>query len=432
MSKLRPPRWAPLVLERPLVRRAWLAGVSLILVSTIFAVVLYLRQLVAEERIQSRYAEHGSFQKRVASAIESAGGFLSLSNELKLEGFEQPLIVQYSFDSSLQRAMEALYREYRPDYGAFVAMDAVTGRVLALLSYEAPGRRRSWPKSDDGPDHLALRATFPSASVFKVVTAAAVIAEKDFSGDTVITFNGRNHTLYRSNVLKNEHNRWTRSMTLRDAFARSVNTVFGKIGAFSLSAGNLRDYAGRLGFNRKIAGEIPIQESVAKFGEDRWEMAEAASGFTKDNRMSPMQGALMAAAIVNDGVMMEPWVVGSVHRQDGTQVYDALPKVASEALDVGTARAIRGLMRETIRRGTSRGSFRGFGRGLARAVEVGGKTGSLKGDDPPGKYDWFVGYADNGPDRIAIAALTVHKEYWRVKSSYLARRAIEYYFKARR
>ncbi len=343
-----------------------------------------------------------------------------------MEGIKDPLIVQYALDSSLQKAMENLFKDYKPDYGAFVAIDAVTGRVLALVSYDGPGRHYRGPK---GQNHLALGASFPSASVFKVVTAAAAIAEKSFSADTVIPYNGRNHTLYRSNVLKENFNRWTRYITLKEAFARSVNSVFGKIGVFVLSPASLRDYASRFGFNRKIAGDMPAEEGKAIISEDQWEIAEAASGFTKDNRMSPLQGALIAAAIVNDGIMMEPWLVGSLHQQDGTKVYEALPRVATETVDVHTAREMRELMQETVSRGTSRGSFRRFRRGMD-VVEVGGKTGSLTGDDPPGKYDWFVGYADSGPSRIAVAALTVHEKFWRVKSSYLARRAIEHYFRS--
>lgn len=421
-----PRKWAPRVFDVPWVRHSWLAGVGIVLITVVGASVLRLRMMVEEERIQARYTTHGEWQKKLTTAITTSGGFRALPTELQLEGVQEPLIVQYSLDSSLQKTMENLFKDYKPDYGAFVAIDAVTGRVLALVSYDGPSRYR--PES--GQDHLALRASFPSASVFKVVTAAAAIAEKSFSADTVIPYNGRNHTLYRSNVLKENYNRWTRYITLREAFARSVNSVFGKIGVFVLSPESLRDYANRFGFNRKIAGDIPAEEGRALIGDDQWAIAEAASGFTRENRMSPLQGALIAAAIVNDGVMMEPWMVGSLHQQDGTKVYEALPKVATATVDARTAREMRHLMRETVRRGTSRGSFRRFGRGLEDTVEVGGKTGSLTGDDPPGKYDWFVGYADSGPTRIAVAALTVHEKFWRVKSSYLARRAFEHYFRA--
>jgi cell division protein FtsI/penicillin-binding protein 2 len=298
---------------------------------------------------------------------------------------------------------------------------------LSLVSYRGPGIPPVQFK-EEGPDHLCLRATFPSASVFKVVTAAAAIAEKNFSADSVLSFNGRNHTLYKSQVLKDHQNKWTRQVTLRSAFANSINTVFGRMGAFTVGSENLKTYASRFGFNRKISGDLPIQPGKAKLEGSDWELAEAASGFTKENRMSPLQGALIVAAIVNDGMMMEPWLISSLHSSDGTKLYEALPKVASEKIDLKTTRELKELMRATVEEGTSRSSFRGFFKNKGQGIDVGGKTGSLTGDEPPGKYDWFVGFADSGSERIAIAALTIHEKYWRVKSSYVARKAFEYYF----
>jgi penicillin-binding protein A len=283
---------------------------------------------------------------------------------------------------------------------------------------------------DDLEENLALKATFPSASVFKVVTAAAAIEKKQFSASTVIPFDGRNHTLYRNNVLKTKYTRWTRYITLREAFARSVNTVFAKIGAFSVGADVLSDYAGRFGFNRKISADVPFDMGSAPITDEPWALAESASGFTRDNTMSPLHGALIAATVVNEGRMMEPYIVESVHTTEGTPIYAADPSLAAVSVDPRTAMEVRSLMRETITHGTSHGSFRGFfKRAGFRDLDVGGKTGSLTGFKPRGKYDWFVGFAESGNQRIAVAALTVHKKLWRVKSSYLARRAFERFFK---
>ncbi len=358
----------------------------------------------------------------LAKALQGTGVFHELPSEidLTLDGKLEKDVVQYAFDPKLQEAMESLFDVYRPDYGSFVAIDAATGRVLSMVSYT---------HRHDIDQHLALKATFPSASVFKVVTAAAAIAERNFSGSTVIPFNGRNHTLYRSAILKTQINRWTRYMTLKEAFARSVNTVFARIGAFNVGPEEMRDYAGRFGFNRRIASDMPMEQGSAAITNDVWHLAEASSGFTKENTMSPMQGALIAATIVNDGVMMEPYVVDSVHRQDGTKIYGAQPRVSATSVSPQTAQEIRSLMRETVRRGTSRGSFRGFSRSRYGFVDVGGKTGSLTGLAPRGKYDWFVGFAEFGGQKIAVAALTVHEKFWRVKSSYLARRSFEAFFR---
>jgi len=329
--------------------------------------------------------------------------------------------VEYTLDPKLQKVMEDLIESYGPDYGAFVALDATTGRILSMVSYS---------KSKKISDNLVLRATFPSASVFKVVTAAAAIEGHKISRDTVIPFNGRNHTLYRGQILGSNVTRWTRFITLKEAFARSINTVFGKIGAFTVGSSGLRQYADRFGFNRKIAADVPIQEGRAPIPEDSWGLAETASGYTKDNTMSPLQGALIAASVANDGIMMEPYLVQSVvQASDGSHLYTAQPKVANIVVSRATAAEIRSLMKETVLHGTSRGSFKGFFRKDFTFLDVGGKTGSLTGYDPRGKYDWFVGYADSGPRRIAVAALTISEKQWKVKSSYLARRAIESYFK---
>lgn len=338
-------------------------------------------------------------------------------------------IIQYAFDSKLQESMEKLMASYKPDYGAFVAMDAKSGRVLSIVSYV----RDPVSKDPALQENMAFKATFPSASVFKLVTASAAIADHRFSPDSIIPYTGRNHTLYRSNVLHPKTNRWTNHISLKQAFAKSINTVFGRIGAFSVGSAEMREYAGRFGFNRTISADFKMEEGHAAIPDDpndAWGIAEASSGYTRENTMSPIQGALMAAAIVNDGVMMEPYLVDQVFSEEGVSIYEAEPKIASVSVDPKTAEEMRSLMNETVVRGTSRKSFRGFFHGGLKNLNVGGKTGSLTGTAPPGKYDWFVGYADNGNQKIAVSALTIHKTVWRVKSSYLARKAIESYFQS--
>ncbi len=366
----------------------------------------------------------------LADEIQEAGAVFQLPKEIQIENPNLPagkktVALEYTFDPELQTQAEELFKDFRPDYGAIVVMDATTGRILAMTSYS------DHPKSVHALGNLALRATFPSASVFKVVTAAAAIAEKNYSPNTIIPFDGLNHTLYRKNISQTRYNKYTRYMTLRDAFAHSVNTVFGKIGAMTVGATGLRDYANRFGFNRKIASDLPIQQGQALIPEDMLGLAEAASGFTKDNRMSPMQGAMIAAAVAHDGLMMEPYAIQSAKTQDGTLIYQGESKPGAQVIDAHTAEEIREMMRETVHSGTSRKAFRSFFKGDFVGLDVGGKTGSLSGDDPPGKYDWFVGYASGGTNKIAISALSIHGKYWKVKSAYLARKIVERYFHSR-
>ncbi len=384
-------------------------------------------------RIAWRSSELSQSLKRMSkgSVAESFGPSLK-SNQFPTEvavtlGKENvQALARYTLDPVHQIKIEKLLGQYRPDYGAFVAIDAATGRVLVMVSYtRAPAETEH--------QNLALKASFPAASVFKIVTAAAAIDSGVLSPDTIIPFNGANHTLYRRNVTDQRLTRWTRHMTLRDAFAKSVNTVFGKIGMFVLEPLQLQEYAERFQFNKSISGDLPIERGQMLLPESEpWGFAELASGFNRLSSMSPLQGAMIAGAVANDGVMMEPFVVEGLTTAEGRQLYQATPTATSTTMKAETAEELRTLMRETVITGTSRSAFRTLFRKPAyRDLEIGGKTGSLRGLAPKGKCDWFVGYVRSNDRRIALAALTVNEDKWRVKASYLARVFVEEYFKRR-
>lgn len=392
-------------------------GITLIAVLAIWGLYSANRTRVrgAEDLPKNRFSK-----KDIARLVEkplSEGRFPeALPSNEKFQWLE----AQYSLHASSQAAMERLLDRYGPDYGAFVALDATTGRLLTLVS-------STRNESDLG--NLTLKALFPAASIFKIVTATAALDRERLTPDTEIPFKGGNHTLYRKNVYDDSEKR-ARKMTVRDAFAKSVNVVFAKLGLFWLTPTELADYANRFFFNQAIASDIPLQKSridVPVF--DKWALAELASGFTRDTLMSPLQGAIMAAAVVNDGIMMEPFVVDTLRDADGTILYQGESRLLSRPMTEATAHEMRDLMRETVRRGTSRKWFRGF---KGRDWEVGGKTGSLTSNKPRGKADWFVGYATDGTERIAIAALTVNERVWRVKASYLARAFLDNYLKDRK
>lgn len=348
----------------------------------------------------------------------------SMPDQIDFErgGVKQKVSLHYTIDPYLQAYMQKLLKSYSPDYGAFVAVDSQTGKVLSMLSFH---------KNGAATENLTLEARFPSASVFKVVTASAAIDGKKAHPDTIVPFNGANHTLYRKNVTDFSENRWTRYMTMREAFSRSVNTVFGKIGLFYVGPESLITYAEKFLFNKPIHGDFPIEMGQVKMDkEDPWSVATTASGFTLGNTMSPLQGALIASAIANDGVMMEPFLINSVSDDQGVNLYNAEYKQASVIMSPESAIELRSLMAATVTNGTSRKSFRQTIRQARNdEVEMGGKTGSLTGLDPKGKCDWFVGYAIYNNKKIAVAALTVNEKNWKVKSSQLASFYLHEYIK---
>ncbi len=337
-------------------------------------------------------------------------------NEMKVDGYEEPVILEYSIDAGIQLQAEEIFEQYHPDFGALVAIDAESGRILASTSTNRAFNFTGIP---------AFRATIPAASVFKVITAAAAIEENQYHGESIIAYSGRDHTLYRSQVLKPEVRGWKRLSTLKTAFAHSINSVFGRLGVFSIGAEGIQVFADRFWFNRPIPTEFEIEASKIATLRDKWEIAEAASGFTQGTTMSPVHGAMIAAAIANDGRMMEPYFIQSAMLKGGQVLYRPEPKLLSQAISPQTANELRTLMRETVVRGTGRKSFKGFFKGSFHELDVGGKTGSLTGKDPGGKVDWFVGFARAGGRKIGVAVVTVHQKYWTVKSAYIARKTFE-------
>lgn len=394
-------------------RPSW--GVGLILSFCVVCVALVTQTGKSSiDREPAAINSHGVSKEFISSQLGAAirANTFPTESNFDFDGDETKVKVTYALDQLFQQKMQKTMNLWRPDHAAFVAIDATTGRIITMVSYQR----------EKVGENLTLQATFPAASIFKVVTASAAIDSRKASSDTVVPFNGGSHTLYKRNVNDQSRNRWTRFMTMKDAFARSVNTFFGKLGLFYVGPEKLLDYAEKFRFNRPIRADVPVDVGIVKIApEDPWSVVTAASGFTRDNTMSPLHGALIASAVVNDGVMMEPYLIESLADEDGNTIYQAEARQEAKIMAPASAAELRELMRETVRSGTSRKSFRTVMRKRSfDDVEMGGKTGSLTGTNPKGKCDWFVGYARFGKHRIAVAALTVNEKKWRVKSSTLA------------
>jgi cell division protein FtsI/penicillin-binding protein 2 len=376
------------------------------------------------ERVQKIH----DFRKMIADALSAPllHNQRVQSVELKLHPeLEEPktaVQVEYTIDENLQKEAEKLLRSYHPDYGAIVTMDATTGRILTMASYQK--------NEGEGDTNLALRATYPAASVFKIVTATAALDKYELSPDTLVMYNGGNHTLYRKNVMNSNVNRWTRNITLREAFARSINTVFARLSFERLQPKDLREYAIRFGFNQTFPTDLPVDPSFTDIPEEKnFHLAEVASGYNKVTTMSPIQGAMIAASVAQDGVMRVPYIVERVRDDKGQVLFQSEPVTAAVTMTHAGAQRLKELMEATVTSGTGRKSFRSLVRDRKfEELEMGGKTGSLHGDNPKGKVDWFVGYAISEKSRLAVAAITVNKEKWTVKATYLAQSVFRKHF----
>ncbi len=174
--------------------------------------------------------------------------------------------VRYTIKSSLDPALQdyilRLLKRSRALQAAVVVLNHNDGRILAMASYE---------KSGNG-ENLCLKASFPAASLFKIVSAAAALESAGFTPDRNVFFDGSKHTLYRRQ-LKNRIGRYTSKTNFRKAFASSINSVFGKLGIYNLGQDVMADYADRFLFNRTIPFDIPVEMSIIHVPDDDFGLA---------------------------------------------------------------------------------------------------------------------------------------------------------------
>lgn len=401
----------------------WLKYLGFISVLVAVTLLFWAQKPDDEEVRQLRVMRNLEMRVQIAKALEMPLKHLEFPDriDVKIDDQVKAVVPHYTFENNLQKEAERLLKSYKPDYGAIFMMDAKTGRVLVFTSFQ---------RGAADPVNLVTRASSPAASVFKIVTATAAIDRAGMTPATRIHFNGGNYTLYKKNVLSDRINRWTRTVTLRDAFARSLNTAFGRLSLEKLRPEDVNEYAARFMFNQDMVTDFPVEKGIAVVPTEKgFEFTEVASGYNKTNRMSPVQGAMIAATVINDGRMVMPYMVDELKDANGQSVYKAEAVDSGQIMSSVSAEQIRELMEETILSGTSRKTFRSLVKNRNfREISMGGKTGHLTGDNPRGRVDWFVGYASDDDKRIAIAALTVNKEFWTVKSSHLGQTLFKSYF----
>ena len=358
--------------------------------------------------------------KDLAHLIDTSDLLNSPDNTVALHYAGKKYSVETTLDPDLQGYMRKKIEVARSPLIGFVAIDPTTGHVITMID-----RKKTRDLGDVG-----LRSTFPAASVFKIISATAAIDGGNMSADSTLTYNGRSHTLYK-NQLKNGSNRYTNRVSLKDSFAKSINPAFGKLGIFCLKKDLLEEYATRFGFNQPIHFELPVEPSRFFIDDDPYHWAEIACGFNRETLISPIHGAMIASAIVNGGMLMEPKIVKQITDSEETLLYSGDGVMTRQIMSSETSQEMMRLMAATISRGTSRKAFRGYRRDrILSKLFLGGKTGSIKNNTDKWLYDWFVGYGAEkaGTRKLAMAVLVVHDELLRARAHEYARMALKYYF----
>jgi cell division protein FtsI/penicillin-binding protein 2 len=342
-------------------------------------------------------------------------------NFFEIQNNSRRLRVQTSIDPSLQNYLSQKLDRKNSSHIGIVVMEPEDGRILSLVGFDKA----------DPSKNPCLDSSFPAASIFKIVTAAAALEKGNLQLDSKLRYNGRKYTLYKSQ-LKEKRNKYTNTITLKDAFAKSVNPVFGKLGALHLGKTQLESYAESFGFNREINFEVSLAPSRTVITDEPYQWAEIACGFNRQTRMSPVHGALISATIFNRGKLIEPTIIETIRDEKGTELYQSRPAVVTQAFAPHTSAAMRELMKTTIRSGTVRGTFRKYRRDkIISRLEIGGKTGTINNKTDDIKYEWFVGYAQDkqGDSKVILSVLVAHQKYIGIRAPQYAIMAFKQYFK---
>jgi len=314
-------------------------------------------------------------------------------------------------------AQKAAYQGLGDKKGAVAAIEPSTGKILALVSTPSydPSKfagssnkdAEEWNKvqkkndRDDPMLNRALRETYPPGSTFKVVTAAAALENGEASGIDDKTDTPDPFPLPQSsNKLTNEHGE-CKNATLRYALMVSCNTVFAKM-ADNVGNEKMIDQATKFGFNEAEL-DTPVRAAESIYPKDNAPQ-NALDGIGQgSNRATPLQMAMVASAVANDGKLMKPYMVDQIWAKlDPLETTE--PQQLSQAVSAKTAQALQKMMETVVEDPLGTG-----GKAKIDGVKVGGKTGTaqhgLNNSEKP--YAWFISYAklSDGSAPVAVAVV---------------------------
>ena len=315
-----------------------------------------------------------------------------------------------TLDPTVQEELESVYRRYEVPHAGFAAIEPRTGRVLALVSHES---------ASDSKGTVAVQSFAPSASLFKVITAAALIEDEGLRPGSQVCYIGETSKLPADLQIKSTTGRDRQCTTFAQAFGESNNPVFANLSYKNLNSNKLGIWAARFGYNEAIPFQIPIQPSTSRIPDEPVEMARAAAGFWHTH-LSTIHAALIMSAIGNGGVMMRPNIIEKLYNRDGELVYDFNATPYKRIMKEETARHLSTMMVHTTSVGTGRKYFHNADGLPEDGFTTGGKTGTLSDNSPYLMYSWFAGLAPMEGPQFAFAALVCNPMKWRIKGSYAA------------
>lgn len=296
--------------------------------------------------------------------------------------------------------------------GALVAIEPATGAVRAMAStpgYDPntiPEELEQLNNPPEGSDptliNRAIQNPYPPGSVMKVVTAAAALDSGEFTPDSVV--NGNSPLDVSGVPLQNFGNQAFGDITLTEALTNSVNTVWAQVGE-QLGTETMVDYMERFGFYSRPSLEYPPEQIRASgptsgnrtvtSGFDVGRVAIGQGGAEGQMLATPLQMAMVAATVANDGVQMRPTFVGEVTDPDGRVTDELDPSENGRVISSDAAEQLTQMMINVTTDGTASGLSVG-------GVQFAGKTGTAELNTAGLNQPWFLMFAPADDPQIAV------------------------------
>ena len=309
--------------------------------------------------------------------------------------------VSLTMNSQIQKAAEAALDGFT---GSIVVINPKTGAVLAKASAPTYSNDQlSDIMGGSGSQMLdrSTQALYTPGSTFKAVTLSAALdsgsatLDDSVEAPATIEIGGAEITNYRNNDYG--------TLSLKDALAVSSNTAFAQLGT-KLGADKLVSYANAFGFGRELGIDFSCRASLMPKPSEmtEWETAWAACGQPVGQHESPagpqvtvMQNAVIAGAIANGGVAMNPYVVDHVLSAEGTTVSTTSPKSLGQAVSADAAARTKEAMLACVESGSGM-------RAQVSGTRVAGKTGTAEVEDG-NVNSLFIGFAPYDNPTLAIS-----------------------------
>jgi cell division protein FtsI/penicillin-binding protein 2 len=185
----------------------------------------------------------------------------------------------------------------------------------------------------------------------------------------------------------------------------------------------------RFGFNQNIFPGIPVKSSQAAEPDTTHGLMLMGAGLDHEVKISPLHAAVIMSAIANNGKMMEPALTRSIVSEKGVEKNTFAPRELRQLVTPETASSLKQMLSRTVLTGTSRKAFHDRRGRLLLDVPIAAKTGSIDGTDPKGHYSWFAAFAPINNPRIALVALVINPDRWKIKASQVGEQALEEFFR---